>query len=195
LADYGGNGNAAMGNFATMRRTVARAAQDLLVQEQLFQQQQQQPPIPLNVAFRATLKRPAANNDKIKIQLDKEAEVHKEFTYEYVLTEPSREGDGAARKEPEDKVPNVSWLRPSLMREKSSAVANLRARNESPSANRVLFLKDVQQAQQMSPLKARPKPPPKPSLHDLQQAFQIKRNGIMTHHHMMMLEEDQLSMD
>lgn len=198
LTDYG---NAGMGNFATMRRTVARAAQDLLHQEQVYQQQQQQEqqqeqqqPTTLNVAFRASLKRPAAN-EKIKIQLDEEADVRKEFTYEYVLTEPSREGDGASCQEPEDCVPKVSWPRPSLMREKSSAVADLRARSESPSANRILFLKDVEEAQQMSPLKARPKPPPKPSLHDLQQAFQIKRNGLMTHHHMMMLEEDQLLME
>ena len=189
LTEYG-NGSVAMGNFATMRRTVARAAQDLLHQEQLFQQQQQQQQLPaqLNVAFRASLKRPAVS-DKIKLQLDEEADVRKEFTYEYVLTEPTQE-DGATCKEPE--VPKVSWPRPSLMREKSSAVADLRARSESPSANRVLVLKDIQQGQQMAVVKARPKPPPKPSLHDLQQAFQLKRNGLA---HMMMMEDDQLSMD
>lgn len=161
-----------------------RATQDLLHQEQLFQQQlqqHQQQQHPVNVAFRASLKRPP-NNDKIKMQLDEEAHVRKEFTYEYVMTEPSQDGGPVVVEE----LPKVSWPRPSLMREKSSAVADLRARSESPSANRVLVLRDAQLAAKAS---ARPKPPPKPSLHDLQQALLLKRtNGLA---HMMMMEEQQ----
>ena len=189
----------AVGNFVTLRRTVAQAAQDLLHQERLYQQQQQQQQ--QNVAFRASLKRPTTSDGhKIKV-LDEEADVRKEFTYEYVLTtgqqqtDPTSTAESSPSATPSGLLPKVCWPASSLMREKSSAIADLRARSESPSANRMLFLnnKDAVSAlpAQLALAKsARPKPPPKPSLQDLEQAFQLKyrSNGIPLM--MMMLEEE-----
>ena len=117
------------GNLDSLRRTVSRAAQELLQQEELFQktaatevipQRNHPSPEAFNVAFRASLKRSA----QLKLN---ECDVRKEFTYEYV--------SGAAPDAEERK--NV-WPTPSLMREKSSAIQDLRARSESPSANKVL---------------------------------------------------------
>ena len=156
------------GNLESLRRTVTRAADDLLQTEQLFQRSlpaQPSGPLPvhspevLNVAFRASLKH------KMKLN---EADVRKEFTYEYVsgaellpLAHP--EALAGSRKS--------LWPTPSLMREKSSAIQDLRARSESPSANKVLGeplpLKDPLQPEvrlaEAQVAKIRPPPPPKPS--------------------------------
>ena len=122
--------------------------------------------------------------DRIRT-LDEESDVKKEFTYEYVVPPPPPSvvlplcADGGqqhlqqqttAIEQQPPPPPKPCWPQPSLMREKSSAVADLRARSESPSANRVLAT---------PPRKTRPTPPPKPSLHDMQMAYQLKlRSGL-----------------
>ena len=119
-----------------------------------------------NVAFRASLKRAK----QLKLN---EADVRKEFTYEYVSGDPGP----VLAADPALTRPKV-WPQPSLMREKSSAIQDLRARSESPSANKVLgeqLLKDPLQPCTLSGLSAeaqvshlkkevklKPKPPPKP---------------------------------
>ena len=152
----------ASGNLESLRRTMTRAAEDLLQTEQLFQQMTSLPvpaasgpPEAFNVAFRASLKL-----NKMKLN---EADVRKEFTYEYVSGVDSHPPEPAGSRK-------SLWPAPSLMREKSSAIQDLRARSESPSANKVLGeslpLQDPLQPEvrmaEAQVAKIRPPPPPKP---------------------------------